>query len=101
MTTSLRVTSKAPIVLFDSGLGGLTVARRILSLLPNEQVVYVADQAHVPYGGRDLAEVRGFACGISDALFAAGCKAVVMACNISSAVALQTVHATHADLPSL
>lgn len=81
----------APVGVFDSGVGGLTVARRILELLPRERIVYVADQAHVPYGGRDLSEVRSFACGISSALFEYGCKAVVMACNISSAVALDSV----------
>ena len=87
----------APIGLFDSGVGGLTVARRLLSLLPDESIVYVADQAHVPYGGRDLDEVRGFARGISSALFQHGCKAVVMACNISSAVALESVQALHPE----
>ena len=87
----------APIGVFDSGVGGLTVARRILDLLPNERIVYVADQAHVPYGGRPLHEVRGFACGISAALFRHGCKAVVMACNISSAVALDHVRSLHTE----
>ena len=87
----------APIGVFDSGVGGLTVARRLLDLLPNERIVYVADQAHVPYGGRDLGEVRGFASGISAALFRHGCKAVVMACNISSAVALASVRALHPE----
>ena len=84
---------EAPIGVFDSGVGGLTVARCVLELLPNERIVYVADQAHVPYGGRELGEIRQFACGISAALFKHGCKAVVMACNISSAVALEAVRA--------
>ncbi len=88
---------EAPIGVFDSGVGGLTVARRVLDLLPNERIVYVADQAHVPYGGRDLDEVRGFACGISSALFRCGCKAVVMACNVSSAIALESVRALHPE----
>lgn len=87
----------APIGVFDSGVGGLTVARRVLEALPRERIVYVADQAHVPYGGRDLAEVRSFACGISTALFDYGCKAVVMACNISSAVALDSVRELHPE----
>jgi glutamate racemase len=82
---------------FDSGVGGLTVARRILELLPRERIVYVADQTHVPYGGRELSEVRSFACGISSALFEYGCKAVVMACNISSAVALDSVRDLHPE----
>ncbi|HLJ57333.1 MAG TPA: hypothetical protein VKT77_20010, partial [Chthonomonadaceae bacterium] len=70
---------RAPIGVFDSGVGGLTVARRILERLPQERIVYVADQAHVPYGGRDLEEVRRFAIGISAGLLGLGCKAVVMA----------------------
>ncbi len=91
----------AAIGIFDSGIGGLTVARRILGCMPNERIVYVADQAHVPYGGRELDEVRSFACGISAALFRYGCKAVVMACNISSAVALDDVRRAYPDSPVL
>jgi glutamate racemase len=89
--------NQAPIGVFDSGVGGLTVARRIQELLPRERIVYVADQAHVPYGGRELAEVQSFACAISTALFDYGCKAIVMACNISSAVALDSVCALHPE----
>jgi glutamate racemase len=90
-----------PLGVFDSGLGGLTVARRLRETLPDERIVYVADQAHVPYGGRALGEVCGFACGISEALLAYGCKAVVMACNISSATALPAVQADHPGVPIL
>ena len=88
---------EAPIGVFDSGVGGLTVVRHILELLPHERIVYVADQAHVPYGGRELAEVRRFASGISSALVRHGCKAVVMACNISSAVALDEASTRHPE----
>lgn len=99
MNNALR---SAPVGVFDSGIGGLTVVREILRLLPQERVVYVGDTAHVPYGGRPLLEVEGFAIGISRFLVvAAGCKAVVMACNISSAVALSVVQAAFPDLPVL
>lgn len=87
----------APIGVFDSGVGGLTVAKRILEVLPNERIAYIADQTHVPYGGRDLEEIHGFAGAISEALIRHGCKAVVMACNISSAVALDDVRILHRD----
>ena len=87
--------SDAPIGVFDSGLGGLTVVREMLTRLPSERIIYVADQAHVPYGGRDLEEVRSFAMGISETLAGLGCKAVVMACNISSAVALADARPAH------
>jgi glutamate racemase len=91
----------APIGVFDSGLGGLTVVRQLQIALPDERIIYVADQAHVPYGGRDLKEVCGFACGISQALLYYGCKAVVMACNISSATGLPHVQAEHRGVPVL
>ncbi len=101
MTTAPLHATNAPIGVFDSGLGGLTVVRCLWEVLPAEHIVYVADQAHVPYGGRELAEVCGFACAISEALLARGCKALVMACNISSATALPCVRAEHTDLPVL
>jgi glutamate racemase len=91
------VDSNAPIGVFDSGLGGLTVVSQMMRFLPQERILFVADQAHVPYGGRDLSEVCGFACGISEGLLRAECKAVVMACNISSATALHTVQAENPD----
>jgi len=76
---------------FDSGVGGLTVVRKMLDLLPDQQIVFVADQAHVPYGGRHLSEVCSFAESISGELIRGGASAVVMACNISTATALQHV----------
>jgi len=75
---------------FDSGLGGLTVLRQIRRARPDLNLLCIADQAHVPYGGRPLAEVRDFALGIARALVDAGCEAIVMACNISSATAATT-----------
>jgi len=86
---------------FDSGVGGLTVARSIMRVLPHHSILYVADQAHVPYGGRPLEEVRGFALGISRFLADQGCGAVVMACNISSAVALERARRLVAPRPVL
>jgi glutamate racemase len=93
------VTGNAPIGVFDSGVGGLSVARQFLRILPNEELLYFADTAHVPYGGRPLDEVRGFALPICDFLVANGAKMVVMACNISSAVALDAARLQHPDIP--
>jgi glutamate racemase len=90
-----------PIGIFDSGVGGLTVAAALLRRFPNERILYVADQAHVPYGGRPLAEVHGFASGISDFLADEGCRAIVMACNVSSATALESVAAKLCPVPVL
>ncbi len=88
---TLAFEMKGAIGVFDSGVGGLTVVRTILQAVPNANVVFVADQAHVPYGGRPLYEVAKFAQGISEALIASGAAAVVMACNISTATALSAV----------
>lgn len=82
---------EAPVGLFDSGVGGLTVVRELLWRLPAESLCYVADTAHVPYGGRPPHEILSFALGISRWLIARGCKLIVMACNTSSATALDIV----------
>lgn len=80
-----------PIGLFDSGVGGLTVAAALARRLPQEHFLYIADQAHVPYGGRPLAEVEGFAASLTGHLLGSCAKLVVMACNISSATAMGPV----------
>ena len=73
--------AQQPIGIFDSGLGGLTVARAIIDQLPNESTIYFGDTARGPYGPRPLAEVRSFALEIMDSLVNAGVKAIVIACN--------------------
>ncbi len=90
-----------PIGIFDSGLGGLSVARNVLEMLPNEGIIYFADTAHVPYGERSADEVRSFALGICDFLIESGSKAVVMACNMSSAIALEDARLRHPNTPIL
>jgi glutamate racemase len=79
----------APIGIFDSGLGGLTVARALSRLLPRESLLYFADLAHVPYGPRPLEEIKAFALALVSFLLEQGAKAVIMGCNTSSAVALE------------
>jgi len=79
----------APLGVFDSGVGGLTVARAILDQLPNEPILYIGDTARGPYGPRPLAEVRSFALEIMDNLVAQGVKAIVIACNTASAAMLR------------
>ncbi|MGC8832559.1 MAG: glutamate racemase [Armatimonadota bacterium] len=78
----------APVGVFDSGLGGLTVVRQIRRILPQESILYLADTAHVPYGSRPAEEVRQFALTIMQFLVNQGAKAVVAACNMSSALAV-------------
>jgi glutamate racemase len=86
---------------FDSGLGGLSVAAKIIEIYPNEQIVYFAYNAHVPYGERPLEQIRGFAFEITAYLINRGAKAVVMACNMSSAAALGAAQDLFASVPIL
>ena len=79
----------APIGIFDSGVGGLTVARAILDQLPFESITYIGDTARGPYGPRPLAEVRQFSLEIMDRLVSDGVKALVIACNSASAAVLR------------
>ena len=83
-----------PIGVFDSGVGGLSILREIRVLLPNEDVLLFADQAHVPYGPRPLSEVRKFAEGITSFLLEQGSKLIVVACNTASAAALHHLRST-------
>lgn len=77
-----------PLGVFDSGIGGLSVLRHIRAALPQERLIYYADQAHVPYGGRSADEVRAFCRDITQFLLDQGAKLIVVACNTASAAAL-------------
>lgn len=88
-----------PIGLFDSGVGGLSIVREVRQLLPHEDLVFVADQAHVPYGPRPLAQVRSFSAGITDFLLTEGARAVVVACNTASAAALHALRERFPQVP--
>lgn len=81
-------TMVSPVGFFDSGVGGLSVARAFRSYAPNEPILYFADTAWFPYGGRPAAEVRKRAFAAAHALISRGAKLVVVACNTASAVAL-------------
>ena len=89
MATAKKPSKSAPIGIFDSGVGGLTVARAIIDQLPGESILYLGDTARGPYGTRPLAQVREFALEIMDQLVAAGVKAIVIACNTASAAMLR------------
>lgn len=79
----------APIGIFDSGVGGLTVARAIIDQLPNESIVYVGDTANSPYGPKSISEVRELALSVMDRLVDEGVKLLVIACNSASAAVLR------------
>ena len=88
-----------PIGIFDSGVGGLSVLRAIRDLLPHEHTLYMADQAHIPYGPRPKGDIRDFAFGITDFLLAQGAKLIVVACNTASAAALHDLRARFIGVP--
>ncbi|ADP83791.1 glutamate racemase [Pseudofrankia inefficax] len=90
--------SDAPIGVFDSGVGGLTVARAILDQLPHEPLLYFGDTAHAPYGPRPIAEVRRLALDAMDTLVAEGVKLLVIACNTASAACLRDARERY-DVP--
>ncbi|MEO6200371.1 MAG: glutamate racemase [Cryobacterium sp.] len=79
----------APIGIFDSGVGGLSVARAIKDQLPGESILYIGDTAHSPYGPKKIADVRGFALEVLDDLVAQDVKLLVIACNTASAAMLR------------
>jgi glutamate racemase len=89
----------APVGVFDSGVGGLSVLREIRRELPGVRATYVADQAHVPYGPRPLADVRAFSEEIVRYLVGRGARLVVVACNAASAGALYHLREVFPEVP--
>jgi len=81
--------NNSPIGIFDSGVGGLTVARAIIDQLPNESIIYLGDTANTPYGPKSLNEVRTLALSVMDRLADEGVKVLVIACNTASAAVLR------------
>ena len=90
--------SGAPIGVFDSGVGGLTVARALLDQLPHEELLYVGDTAHGPYGPLPIAEVRRHALSALDDLVGRGVKMLVIACNSASSACLRDAKERY-DIP--
>jgi glutamate racemase len=91
--------SRAPVAVFDSGVGGLSVLRHLRAALPDEDVLYAADAAWCPYGPRPAELVRGRVFAVVGALVDRGAKAVVVACNTASTVALAELRARWPALP--
>jgi glutamate racemase len=88
-----------PLGVLDSGVGGLSVLRHLRAVLPNEQFLYFADQAHIPYGPRDPQEVQSFTAGITRFLLGLGSKLIVVACNTASAASLDYLRQTFPAVP--
>ncbi|ENW22788.1 glutamate racemase [Acinetobacter haemolyticus NIPH 261] len=83
-----QASADAPIGIFDSGIGGLSIAQEIALHLPNERILYYADTAHVPYGARSDQEIRNLTAQAIEWLYRQGCKVAVVACNTASAFSL-------------
>lgn len=88
-----------PIGVFDSGVGGLTVVRALIDLLPNERLVYFGDTARCPYGPRSRDEVRGFSLEIASWLASQDVKMIVVACNAASSAGVDHVRAALSGVP--
>jgi glutamate racemase len=96
---SAPLPAPATIGIFDSGVGGLSVLREVRARRPDINIIFVADQAHVPYGPRPLEQVRGFAAGITKYLVAEGAGLVLVACNAASAAALHYLRENFPQMP--
>jgi glutamate racemase len=81
----------SPIGIFDSGIGGLTVAKSIKKLLPHENIIYYGDTAHLPYGDKSQKTIQGYCADITQFLISKKCKIIVIACNSASASAFSLV----------
>src|SRR6201997_4405924 len=86
-----KLNANQPIGIFDSGIGGLTVANAIAKVLPNEQLIYFGDTAHLPYGDKSPDSIKYYSIRIAQFLLEQNCKAIVIACNTASALAYETV----------
>lgn len=98
-TPPFPTAADAPIGVFDSGVGGLSVLRHIRALLPQEHLIYLADSGYAPYGGRTEAYVVERALAIAAFLTGKGVKALVVACNTATVAAIKAVRAQYPELP--
>ncbi len=90
--------SESLVGIFDSGIGGLSVLREIHDMLPFQPLFYIADQIHVPYGKRQMSEIRDFSFAITDFLATMDAKVIVVACNTASAAALKDLRGEYPHL---
>jgi glutamate racemase len=85
----MKLRKEQPVGVFDSGIGGLTVARAIRKILPNESMIYFGDTAHLPYGDKSEAAIQAYSVKIADVLLKKSCKVIVIACNSASSAAYE------------
>lgn len=91
--------NNAPIAVFDSGLGGISVLRELVQKMPHEDFLYFGDSANAPYGPKSLEEVRALTLAAARNMFSNGCKALVVACNTATSAAIALLHETWPSYP--
>src|SRR5688572_6958059 len=89
---SIYEKQQKPIGIFDSGIGGLTVAHAIKNVLPQENMIYFGDTAHLPYGDKSEAAIQAYSIKIADILLKKGCKVIVIACNSASSASYELLN---------
>ncbi len=94
----MAANNQAPIGIFDSGIGGLSVLRAIRQQMPEEHIVYFGDQVHSPYGSRPMGQIRNLSEAITEFLLTQGAKIIVVACNTASAAALKHLREKFRDV---
>ena len=88
-----------PIAFFDSGVGGISVLREALALMPRENYVYFGDSANAPYGTKTVEEIRALTLGHAERFYRQGIKALVIACNTATSAAIQALRSIYTDIP--
>lgn len=98
MKEQINITNNSPIGIFDSGLGGLSVTKEIISLLPNESTIYLADSINAPYGEKSKEQIIEFSIKNTELLVKLGCKIIVVACNTATTNAIKILRSNY-NLP--
>ncbi|MDD6146694.1 MAG: aspartate/glutamate racemase family protein, partial [Oscillospiraceae bacterium] len=93
------ITKRSPIAVFDSGMGGITVLRKLHKLMPHENYIYFGDSANAPYGVKTTEEIRRLTTQAVENLMARGAKAVVIACNTATSAAATSLREKHPGFP--
>ena len=95
----LYLMKKSPIGIFDSGIGGLTIAHALKEKLPNENIIYFGDTEHLPYGEKSKTAIQNFSKKITQFLLEKECKTIIIACNSASSVAYESVKELAGNIP--
>ena len=98
---SFTLYKENPIAVFDSGLGGVSVLRELIRVMPNENYIYFGDSANAPYGVKTLEEVRELTCEHAKRLFEDGAKGLVVACNTATSAAVRVLRETYPTIPTV